>query len=624
MVTELLSPFHLLRRGPVIFAWLLVLPLAVRCCGRPKLHKIAVRPLEAAVTLAVAAIVAVVAFTAIVSPPNSADAMAYHMPRVFYWAQAGSVAFFPTPYFNQISLQPMAEYFALHTYLLSGGDRFVNLVTCAAFLGAIVGASALAAALGLSTRGQAFAALFCATLPNGILQASGAKNEWMLALWLICAVYWAARENAPFTGLSLGLALATKATAYLFAPPIVIAIALIRRTPVRARTLAWMAAGILLVNTPQYVRNLRLSGSPLGYDSAQGDGVFRWRNEHPGWKSTVSNLIRHTSEQLGDRNQRWNQAVFHTALALHRAFGIDPENLDNTFPSAPFSPPLNSNHEANANNRWHLLLLAAAALFAIAARRRTWALYAAGLIAAFLLFCFYLKWQRFMGRLELPLFALAAPLAAAFLESLRPAVLCIPVCLFLVSNARLPLFQNWTRPLQGPHSLFTLSRDDNYFRDMIQWDYRASYLPAVDLIARSGCTAVGIDISQNQVEYPILALARERNPAVRFFHTGVENASARYAPLGQPRPCAVVCPDCAGIPRKAALYSSIGPPIDAGRFLVFLPRGSLWTPGPLPLFEELQKRLGFGVARAELQRLVEIGARPRPIGLIQQVINTHE
>jgi hypothetical protein len=546
--------------------------------ARPQLTRIAIRPVEAAIALAIAAIVAVVAFTAILSPPNSADAMAYHLPRVVYWTQAGSVAFFPTPYFNQISLQPLAEYFALQTYLLSGGDRFVNLITCAAFLGAIVGVSALAGALGLGTRGQAFAALFCATLPNGILQASGAKNEWMLALWLISAAYWAVRENGPLTGLSLGLALATKATAYLFAPPLVLAIALIRRTPVRARTLAWIAAGVLAVNTPQYVRNLRLSGSPLGYDSAQGDGVFRWRNEHPGWKSTVSNLIRHTSEQLGGRSPRWNQAVYHAALALHRALGIDPEDRDNTFPSAPFSPPLNSNHEANANNRWHLLLLGIAALFAAAARKRSWILYAAGLLAAFLLFCFYLKWQRFMGRLELPLFALAAPLAAALLETLRPAILSILVCLFLASTARLPLFQNWTRPLQGPHSLLAASRDDNYFRDMIQWDYRASYLPAIDLIARSGCTAVGIDISQNQLEYPIQALVRERNPAVRFFHTAVENASARYAVSGQPRPCAVVCPDCAGIPRKAALYSAIGSPIDVDRFLVFLPSAGATPP----------------------------------------------
>jgi hypothetical protein len=159
------------------------------------------------------------------------------------------------------------------------------------------------------------------------------------------------------------------------------------------------------------------------------------------------------------------------------------------------------------------------------------------------------------------------------LEALRPAALALVVCLFLLSTARLPLLQNWTRPLTGPHSLFVTTRDDNYFRDMTQWNNRDSYLTAVDLTARSGCSTVGIDINRNQLEYPFQALLRERNPAVRFQHTGVENASARYIPADQPRPCAVFCPDCAGISRKLAQYSDIGPPTEIGHFLLFLRAG---------------------------------------------------
>src|SRR5206468_56849 len=153
---------------------------------------------------------------------------------------------FPTSYFNQVMLQPLAEYLMLHTYLLTGGDRFINLIACCAFAGCIVGVSAIAQAMGLTARAQAFAALFCATLPNAILQASGAKNDMLLSLWMVCAVYFAVRREAMWLGFAVGLALATKGTAYLFLPPTLLALGVWRR-----REVAWMVAGVLLINTPQ-------------------------------------------------------------------------------------------------------------------------------------------------------------------------------------------------------------------------------------------------------------------------------------------------------------------------------------------------------------------------------------
>jgi hypothetical protein len=300
----------------------------------------------------------------------------------------------------------------------------------------------------------------------------------------------------------------------------------------------------------------------LGYDSAQGDGHFRWRNESPGLTSLVSNALRHTSEQLGARSQGWNLAVYDAILRAHRALALDPNDPATTWPGSRFGPPVNANHEANANNRWHLLLYTLAALFALATRNRAWSCYAAGLFAGFLLFCLYLKWQPFLARLELPLFVLAAPLGAWALSRIRYPVVAIAVCLFLIAGARLPLLENWTRPLRGPHSIFVTARDDNYFNDMSQWNNRASYTEAVALTARAGCGVVAMDITENQLEYPYMALLRERIPRARFFHSmpGVRVME---------RPCAVFCPDCAGNARKLAIHG-IGPPIEIGRFLLFL------------------------------------------------------
>jgi hypothetical protein len=93
---------------------------------------------------------------------------------------------------------------------------------------------------------------------------------------------------------------------------------------------------------------------------------------------------------------------------------------------------------------------------------------------------------------------------------------------------------------------------------MVQWNNRASYREAVAQVAAGGCTNVGIDITENQLEYPFQALLRERNPAVRFSH-----------PVAGTRPCAVLCLDCIGNQQKLALYRGVGPPVEIGRFLLF-------------------------------------------------------
>ncbi len=586
-LTELLGAVHWLRRSPLLLAWSTVAVAAVLARRRsPRPAPLRLVLLDILAIVGITATVAIVLVAALLSPPNSADAMAYHLPRVLFWAQAASVDFFPTTYFNQITLQPLAEYLVLHTYILSGGDHFANLVQWLGLVGSVIGASAVAAVFGASVRAQVFGALFCATLPSGILQASGAKNDYLLAMWLVAMCYFAKRYATRFdhqdliaASLALALALFTKATGYLFAPPMLAAIwwPLIWS---RRGALKWMAASLIVsvvaVNGALYWRNVSLSGSPLGYDSAHGDGFFRWRNEHFGWRETVSNLLRHGSEQLGAPSLRWSQRIYDATLRAHSWIGIDASDPATTWPWTKFEPPRYTNHEADSNNRWHLLLLAVAmaALLATALRRETqpWFWYAAGLVTALLVFCFYLKWQLFMSRLLLPLFVLASPVAGRFVGRWRWPLAQAAVGLFLLNNTKPFLFENWTRPLKGPHSLWRTARDDNYFNDMTQWgDLRGSYRLAVDRISADGCEVVGVDTTQFQLEYPFEALLLERGPGVRFVHAGVKNASARFAKALPEKPCAIMCLLCGPIPHKRDEYREYPRVTEVGASLVFFP-----------------------------------------------------
>ena len=597
IITESLSAFHLIRRTPVLVCWLIVLGVALVCAAiRRRAFRLAAPSFQADPILLISSaglivILTLTAVTAAHSPPNSADAMAYHMPRVVYWAEASSVRFFPTQYLPQIMLQPLAEYLMLHTYVLSGGDRFINFVQWFASLASVVGVSSIARMFGAGMRGQALAALFCGTLPAGIFASSGAKNDYVLATWLVATMYFALRFasgyqliDAFYLGAALGLALLTKATAYLFAPWLLAAIFIAKASrpakPLIRGTLIAVASA-LAFNAPHFVRNYSLSGSVMGFDSAHGDGFFRWRNETFGWKQTTSNILRNLSDQLGARSDRWNQSVYNLVAVAHQRLGIDLNDPATTWRWSAFAPPKNSNHEANAPNRWQLtILVLVSSILAwrvLCGRDRERAFYALALVCAFVTFCAYLKWQPFLARLFLPPFVLSAPLASILAElewqggpGIRAALIQIAFCLFLLDNAKHPVLENWVRPLKGPKSVLHTPREVQYFSDMVQWNGHEAYWKTMDLLANTGCDTVGIDITNLPLEYPLIALLRETKPTARFLHVGVQNTSARYPQPINETPCAVVCLDCAGDVRRLILYAGFPASVQIDKFVIFL------------------------------------------------------
>jgi 4-amino-4-deoxy-L-arabinose transferase-like glycosyltransferase len=591
-ITEILSFFNALTFGWDAILWVLIsitaLAFAWWQSGRPLLGLRGLRfvfalrraflglvlPIKQALSASrylsgllggVVLLVAMLGLVAWVAPPNTWDSMTYHLPRVMHWIQDQSVAFFPTNIIRQLHQPPWAEYAILHFQLLSGGDSLDNSVAWFSLIGCIVAASLIAQQLGADWRGQVFAAVIAATIPMGILQASSTQNDLVVAFWLLCAISslfayqiqpnW---RDAAAAGASLGLAILTKGTAYVFALPFLLWFGIWG-----LRALHWqvwkpvllISLGVLLLNAAFYARNLSLFGSPLG----PSDATDLYANGSFSPKALLSNVIRNLSLQIGTPSQSINASLEHGIRKLLALLTINPDNALTTWHGTVFE--INGAngtwaHEAVAGNA--LLLVLVVGVIALcflmrSLRTQRWLLaYLLALVGAFLLFSWYLKWQPWGSRLLLPLCLLATPLCGAVLSAIPQKTLAnaVPALLLL---AVLPwVLFNQSRPLVGSQSILTTPRIDQYFNN--RPNIEAPYLGAVQFIQAKGCSEIGIAISgQDGWGYPIGLDAWEYplwvllNPSgqgsVHFEHVTITTSSAPLAqtpPFSNFHPCAII------------------------------------------------------------------------------------
>lgn len=344
--------------------------------------------------------------------------MAYHMSRVVHWAQNHSVAHYATHEIRQLIFPPWAEFAITHFQILSEGDRFANLVQWFSLVGSLVGVSLLAEHLGANSRSQILVVVVCATLPMGILQGSSTQNDATVSFWLICLVYYLMlmRTRAHWAyscaaGVSLGLALLTKATAYIIAAPFLVWFAL-----EQLKTLRWalwkpifmIAIVTVSLNLGHYARNITAFGHPLhpGRQITVIAGVEP-ANEAITLSLFVSNVVRNVGLHIGTPSGRLNHAIERGVAFLHTSLGINVNDPRTTWRRTKFHVRGISRSEGSAGNPIHFILIVISiALFLLSRQKmQPWCLtasYAFSVTAGFLLMALYLKWQPWNSRFHLP------------------------------------------------------------------------------------------------------------------------------------------------------------------------------------------------------------------------------
>ena len=280
-------------------------------------------PLEMGMIICIGLILLITFIIAILSPSNNFDSMTYHMSRISHWIQNQNVSYYPTSIPRQNYSMPLAEYMILQFQIMSRTDIFANFVQWSGFGLIILLVSKIAEYLQISRRGQLLSALFAATTPMAILQSSSTQNDLITGLGCLSFAYFLlklTREKSWkyvfYSGLSMGIALLTKGTAYIYCAAIGIVIGVSglvdgnwKNRFLLSKKLIAVIVLALFLNTGVYSRNINLYSHPLStnldrtIDGQAGDSRFVYKpdQERSCTISHASSRIESSSEQIGNR-----------------------------------------------------------------------------------------------------------------------------------------------------------------------------------------------------------------------------------------------------------------------------------------------------------------------------------
>ena len=512
-------------------------------------------PLVLALCTVIVIIALLTGLIALISWPNDGDSLWYHLSRVAHWIQNRNVAFYPTNILPQLYYPPWSGYAMVQLILLGWDERLTNLIQWFSMLGSLVGVSLIAQQLGATPRGQLFSAFFCAALPMGILQAASTQNDYVTAFWLVCLVYALLALDAQprgvvhtlAAGASLGLALLTKATAYVFVGPLLLFL-FPTRTPFDVagwlgRT-ALVALVALLLNVPQYARNFELFGSILGPVVDAPSAPSGQLNETISSSILASNLVRSAALHLGTPIPAVNAALEQVIIGWHAWIGIDVNDPRSTwrFPAFPFAIPPAPGNEATAGNPVHFLLIVVSVLAVASSRTwlrrpRVWR-YALSLICAFMLVSLLFKWRPFLSHWHLPLFVLWSSVVGTVFQS--HARLFAVTAMMMTCWALPFMVLSRSHPLIGAHSVLATDQILQSFR--YNGANAAKFVGAAEFLRSRGCAEVGLLVNWNGLEYALwVVLPEMRAGRGRLEHVGVTNSSVLLESRRPPFvPCAVV------------------------------------------------------------------------------------
>lgn len=561
LLTEFLSALHLLTPLSLRLTWLLVILLQLFALYRIQFswqsayqliqkRWMDLPVLDKGLLSFLALLLLVLLSLGIAQPPNNWDSMTYHLSRVMHWIQQQSVAHYASHIDRQIFMTPFSEYWILNTMVLTGNDYFTNAVQWMALVGCIIVCTLLVQEGGGSFRSQILASYLVLSIPIALYESLSTQTDLLAAFFVLSAIFCFLRLYLQWEstyvwglGISIGLALFTKATSYFFLLPLVIcyaAVWLIRREK------RWFYAGlsisgvVILLNVPFYARNFAAFQTPI-------PTTWALNNEAFGIKPLVSNITKNTVFNLTTPFAPVNQVLLNQLYGIHRLVGV-PLN-EPKLSLTPFELPIHNKFFSQdyAPNPLHTALLIIISLLIYLFRERfntTFYLLLGIGITGFLILLIFLKFQVFGTRFQIPFWALVAVWVAIVWDKLAPQSVVWQKLWLSVFTATLSLisiyylYHSTNLSLTNQQNIFNAPREALYFVNSRPELY-ASYQQLVKQIKESKCVEIGLKIGFDDWEYPLWRMLQNQDVTCRIRHIEVTNETKKLA-LKNYTLCAVV------------------------------------------------------------------------------------
>lgn len=532
--TETLSFFNLLKREYILFGYLLLILILFFLYRKTFLKLFKKVELKSRVNFIILLLLTLTFIQGIFSAPNTTDSMVYHLPRVMYWIQEGTLQQEVIRNLHDF-MPPFGEYILLHLYFIAGNDRFLFFSQWIAYVVIVILSGVIAGQLGAESKIRNLTRLIVATLPIAIMQSSSTQVDLVITVLILINTHIALLflnkitiANAILFGLTLGLGISTKPTFFIFALiPLGVTFFALIKNRFKDVLKIFLCGLISLVLPLRFMsQNLYFYGNILG--PLKNDGDAGLTNDLINPQSLISNIIRNMMIHI--------PIPFFTTQAqsilefIHKIIGISINSSQTTCCDFQFRViPILYPQEDIVSNTLHLGLILIATIFIFNKKMLKHKLlilvYTLSLLS-FIAFSIVLKWQPFHSRLHTPFFVIGTissiliiskhRIGQTFLELLLILTVVISVFLILFNFSRpfisysifYEKIKSFATPLSNiPSSFFIKPRIEQYFNSRYYW-YKP-YTKVIDHFAKLENTKKVSFLLLEGFEYPLWVLIKE-------------------------------------------------------------------------------------------------------------------